>query len=151
MLSYSTHPDEIKEIQDQISSGKFFSIVFVKKDGSIRFMNGHKKYYVSDSPDTEKRGKWNRKDKNILLVWDRNAVNKKTGEKGALRSVPLQRLLFVKVGNFIRDYTDENIDTIKDFDISPDQINQIKQKLKINEMIQEEIYNFLQKSEFSST
>lgn len=147
MLTFASHPQELKEIQDQINSGKFFSITFIKKDGSIRYLNGKKKIYTSDSPETEKRGKWDRLEKNLLTVWDNNAVNPKTGEKGAFRVIALPRLLFVKVGNFVRDYTDENAEAIQQAGITPEQIEEIKQKMKINSMVQEEMETLLKEAE----
>lgn len=145
MLSYKTHPEEVKEIQNQIASGKFGSITFIKKNGDIRFMNVHKKFSDSTSPDSENRGKWDRLKYNILTVWDNNALNFKTGEKGDFRSLALDRLLFVKIGDFVRDYTDENIEAIKAANITPEQLNTIKEKMRINQTIQEEINNFIKK------
>lgn len=142
MLSFQTHPDEVKEMQDIINSGKFFSITFVKMDGSIRFVNGHKIIYKSDSPDTEARGKFDRLPHNILLVWDNNRPNEKTGQKGQYISVKLDRILFFKSGDFVRDYTDENSDVIVSAGITQEQLEEIKKKMKIDGMIQEKLERF---------
>lgn len=148
MLSYQTHSNEVKELQDQIASGKFYSITFIKKDGSIRYLNGHKKFTEKPSPEDEKRGKWDRLEKNILTVWDRNAPDYKTGKQGAFRSVALDRLLYVKVGDFIRDYTDENQEAIEKYKITPQQLEQVKQKMKISDMVQEEMMGMIQEADF---
>jgi hypothetical protein len=139
MLSFQTQPDVVKEMQDIINSGKFFSVTFIKKDGSIRFVNGHKIIYQSTSPSTENRGKFDRLAQNILLVWDNNRINDLTGEKGQYISVTLGRLLFFKSGAFLRDYTQENADAIKAARITPEQIEQIKSKMKIDGIVQEEL------------
>ena len=83
MLTFQTHPDEAKAMQDIINSGKYFSVTFIKADGSIRYANGHKHKYESTSSKEELRGKYNRLEKNILLVWDNNKVDDYTGEKGS--------------------------------------------------------------------
>jgi len=147
MLTYQSHPQEMEELQEKINSGKFFSITFIKKDGSIRYLNGHKKNVEKKSSDDEKRGKWNRLDKNILTVWDRNAVDRETGKKGAFRSVRLEGLLFVKVGDFVRDYTDENKETIEKASITPEQLEEIRQKMKIDGMVQEEMTNMIKEAD----
>ena len=139
MLSFNTHPDEVKEMQNIINSGKYFSATFIKKDGSIRYVNGHKIIYQSNSPDTENRGKFDRLASNILLVWDNNRVNDITGEKGQYISVTLGRLLYFKSGQFVRDYTQENADAIEAAGITPEQIEQIKSKMKIDGIVQEEL------------
>ena len=139
MLSFNTHPDEVKEMQNIINSGKYFSVTFIKKDGSIRYVNGHKIIYQSNSPDTENRGKFDRLTSNILLVWDNNRVNDITGEKGQYISVKLERLLYFKSGQFVRDYTQENADAIRAAGITLEQIEQIKTKMKIDGIVQEEL------------
>lgn len=148
MLSYQTHPKELNELQEKIASGRFYSLTFIKKDGSIRYLNGHKKFIDKVSPDDEKRGKWNRQEKNILIVWDRNAIDRQTGKKGAFRSVKLDRLLYVKVGDFVGDYTDENSHVIEETGITPEQLEGIRQKMKISGMVQEEMVGMLQEAEF---
>ncbi|MFA5207351.1 MAG: hypothetical protein WC428_01725 [Candidatus Paceibacterota bacterium] len=139
MLSFQTQPDVVKEMQDIINSGKFFSVTFIKKDGSIRFVNGHKIIYQNTSPSTENRGKFNRLDQNILLIWDNNRINDLTGEKGQYISVKLERLLFFKAGQFIRNFTEENKDVVRAAKITPEQMQQIKSKMKIDGIVQEEI------------
>lgn len=139
MLSFNTHPEEVKEMQNIINSGKYFSVTFIKKDGSIRYVNGHKIIYQSTSPNTENRGKFDRLASSILLVWDNNRINDITGEKGQYISVTLGRLLYFKSGAFVRDYTQENADAIRAAGITPEQIEQIKTKMKIDSIVQEEL------------
>ena len=67
-LSYLTHRNEVEEMQNIINSGRFFSVTFIKADGSIRYVAGKKPTYKSTSPESEKRGKYNRLEKNLLLV-----------------------------------------------------------------------------------
>jgi hypothetical protein len=148
MLTYQTHPKEVEELQEQIASGKFFSMTFIKKDGSIRYLNGHKKFVDKTSPDDEKRGKWDRLERNLLTVWDRNAVDRETGKKGAFRTARLEGLLYVKVGDFVRDYTDENKETIEKNGITPEQLEQIRQKMKIDGMVQEEMIQMVKEADF---
>jgi hypothetical protein len=149
MLSFNTHPDEVKEMQNIINSGKYFSVTFIKKDGSIRYVNGHKIIYQSTSPDTENRGKFDRLTSNILLVWDNNRVNDMTGEKGQYISVTLSRLLYFKAGQFVRDYTQENADAIRAAGITPEQIEQIKTKMKIDGIVQEEIQSLYEAPDYN--
>jgi hypothetical protein len=149
MLSFQSHPDEVKEMQDIINSGKYFSVTFIKKDGSIRYVNGHKIIYQSNSSDTENRGKFDRTASNILLVWDNNRVNDMTGEKGQYISVTLSRLLYFKSGQFVRDYTEENADAITAAGITPEQIDQIKSKMKINSIVQEEIQSLYEAPDYN--
>ena len=149
MLSFNTHPDEVKEMQNIINSGKYFSVTFIKKDGSIRFVNGHKIIYQSTSSNTENRGKFDRLASNILLVWDNNRVNDMTGEKGQYISVTLSRLLYFKAGQFVRDYTEENVDAIRAAGVTPEQIEQIKSKMKIDGIVQEEIQNLYEAPDYN--
>lgn len=149
MLTFQSRPDEIKEMQNIINSGKYFSVTFIKKDGSIRYVNGHKIIYQSTSPNTENRGKFDRTTSNILLVWDNNRVNDMTGEKGQYISVTLSRLLYFKAGQFIRDYTEENADAIRAAGITSEQIEQIKRKMKIDGIIQEEIQNLYEAPDYN--
>jgi len=149
MLTYQTHPKEVEELQNQIASGKFFSLTFIKKDCSIRYLNGHKKFVDKQSPDSEKRGKWNRLERNLLTVWDRNAVDKQTGEqKGGFRTARLEGLLYVKVGDFVRDYTEENKETIEKCGVTSKQLEQIRQKMKIDGMVQEEMMQMIKEADF---
>jgi hypothetical protein len=149
MLTFQSHPDEVKEMQNIINSGKYFSVTFIKKDGSIRYVNGHKIIYQSTSPDTENRGKFDRLTSNILLVWDNNRVNDMTGEKGQYISVTLSRLLYFKAGQFVRDYTQENADAIRAAGITPEQIEQIKTKMKIDGIVQEEIQSLYEAPDYN--
>lgn len=143
MLTYESHPQEIQKMQDIINSGKFFSVTFVKSDGTVRFVNGRKINYQSDSPESEKRGKYDRTKKNILLIWDNNKINPKTNKRGVYISAKLNNILFFKSGSFVKDYTDENIEAIEKANITSKQLEDIKHKMKINDVIKEETDNFI--------
>jgi hypothetical protein len=139
MLTFQSHPQEAKAMQIIINSGRYFSITFIKADNSIRYANGHKHIYSSNSSEEEKRGKYNRLDKNILLVWDNNKINPETNEKGAYIQARLDRILYFKSGEFTKDYTEENQQAIQAARIAPEQLDQIKGKMKMEEMVQEEM------------
>lgn len=139
MLSFENYPKEVKAMQDIIDSGKYFSVTFIKMDKTIRYVNGHKKIYQSNSPETELRGKYNRMPYRILLVWDNNKINDKTGEKGSYVSAKLDRLLYFKSGQVNLDFTAENSIAISDSGVTPEQLEQIKAKMKIGDIVEEEI------------
>lgn len=148
MLTYQTHPEEVKTMQDIINSGRFFSVTFIKGDGTIRHVSGKKRIYKSDSPASEKRGKYNRLEKNILLIWDTNKTykDKETGEikRGAYIQARIDRILFFKSGTFTKDYTQENIEAIEKANITQDQIDNAMMKTNMSSMISEEIEKILQ-------
>jgi len=142
MLTFETHPQDIQEMKNIINRNIFHSILFIKADGSLRPVNGRKRKYVSSSPDTENRGKFDRQERNILTVFDRNKQQTDSTRQpmfdengkpmmGAPISVRLDRLLFFKAGNFVRDFTQENADAIQAAGISPERIEAEKRKLKI--------------------
>lgn len=115
MLSYQTHPDEVRRIIDIINTGRFYSITFIKRntDAEIRYLNGHKAIYIRPDGNGEevpaaRRPSYDRVAKNLLLVWDRNAVDHKTGAKGAYRSVGLENILYLKSGSDVLDFVEEN-------------------------------------------
>jgi len=142
MLSYTTHPQEVEEMQNIINSGRFFSVTFIKADNSIRHASGKKINYQSDSPESEKRGKYNRLEKNLLLVWDVNKryTDKEGNEvKGAYIQARLDRLLFFKSGTFTKDFTEENAEAIEAAGITPEQLDQAMLKTNMSSMVQEEI------------
>ena len=149
MLTFQTHPDEAKAMQDIINSVKYFSVTFIKADGSIRYANGHKHKYESTSSKEELRGKYNRLEKNILLVWDNNKVDDYTGEKGAYIQARLDRILYFKSGTFTKDYTQENEQAIVNAKITPEQIEQIKTKMKIDGIVQEELSNLYEAPDYN--
>lgn len=142
MLTFETHPQDIQEMKNIINRNIFHSILFIKADGSLRPVNGRKRKYVSSSPDTENRGKFDRQERNILTVFDRNKQQTDSTRQpmfdengkpmmGAPISVRLDRLLFFKAGSFVRDFTQENADAIQAAGISPERIEAEKRKLKI--------------------
>ena len=149
MLTFQSHPQEAKAMQIIINSGRFFSITFIKADNSIRYANGHKHIYSTDSSDEERRGKYNRLDKNILLVWDNNKIDDATGEKGAYIQARLDRILYFKSGEFTKDYTEENQQAIQAARITPDQIEEIRGKMKMTEMIQEEMQSMFESIDYN--
>jgi hypothetical protein len=142
MLTFETHPQDIQEMKNIINRNIFHSILFIKADGSLRPVNGRKRKYVSSSPDTENRGKFDRQERNILTVFDRNKQQTDSTRQpmfdengkpimGAPISVRLDRLLFFKAGNFVRDFTQENADAIQAAGISPERIEAEKRRLNI--------------------
>jgi hypothetical protein len=161
MLTFETHPQDIQEMKDIINRNIFHSVLFIKADGSLRPVNGRKRKYVSNSPDTENRGKFDRQERNILTVFDRNKQQTDSKRQpmfdengkpmmGAPISVRLDRLLFFKAGNFVRDFTKENAEAIQAAGIPPEKIEAEKRRLNIEnsqgdneqslqEMIYEEI------------
>jgi hypothetical protein len=150
MLSFETHPVEVQEMKDIINGGKFHSVTFIKADNSIRYANGKKLIYAGSTSD-DQRGRWDRKDANIITIFDNNKpklgtdykpiINPETGKPvmGAPISVRLDRLLYFKSGSFFRDFTNENIDAIKNAGITPEQIEQVKKRMRLENIIQEEI------------
>ena len=142
MVSYATHPQELEEIQKTINSGRFFSITFLKADCEIRHASGKKINYQSDSPESEKRGKYNRLEKNLLLVWDVNKryTDKEGNEiKGAFIQAKLEKLLFFKCDTFTKDFTKENAEAIEACGITPEQLDQAMLKTNMSSMIEEEL------------
>ena len=152
MLSFKTHPQEVQEMKDIINSGKFHSVTFIKADNSIRFANGKKLTYAGSTSD-DQRGRYDRQDANIITFFDNNKpklgadykpmVNPETGRPimGAPISVRLDRLLYFKSGTFVRDFTEENNEAIQNAGITPEQVEQIRKKMKLENIIQEEIEN----------
>jgi hypothetical protein len=152
MLLFATHPEEVQEMKDIINSGKFHSVTFIKADNSIRYANGKKIIYAGSTSDSP-RGKWNREDANIITIFDNNKpklgadyqpiINPETGRPvmGAPISVRLDRLLYFKSGSFVRDFTDVNKEAVEKAGITPEQIEQIRKKMRLENIIQEEIEN----------
>ena len=138
MLSYNTLGKEVDDIINIINTGKFYSITFIKRntDAEIRYLNGHKAIYRKpDGNEVEvpivRKPSYNRIEKNLLLVWDRNAADPKTGVKGAYRSVGLENILYVKSGSQILDFTKEN-DILNRFkNIDENKLAEIRRNMKI--------------------
>lgn len=171
MLSYSTHPQEIDDLINLINKNQFFSIAFIKRgdiktkkeanitDADVRYFNGRKKIYnptpkADDKPVPTDGGEqqknvptsYSRKDYNLFMIWDNNAVDHRTGEKGAYRQMGFENVLFIKAGSYLKDYTKEN-DIAKRFPLL--NVDNVRSKMKIgtpsndiNEIIAEEIENF---------
>jgi len=148
MLTFQSQPQEAKAMQIIINSGRYFSITFIKADNSIRYANGHKHIYSSDSSDEEKRGKYNRLDKNVLLVWDNNKIDPVSNEKGAYIQARLDRILYFKSGEFTKDYTEENQQAVQAAGITPEQLEEIRGKMKMTEMIQEEMQGMFEGADY---
>jgi len=112
----------------------------MKKDGSIRYLNGHKAFY--ERPDGSKEevlvAQPTKLEQGLLLVWDRNAEDYRTNKKGAYRSAKLENIMIIKSGNDVMDFIEEN-DIQERFGISEEQIAEIKQRMKIDNTIREVI------------
>jgi len=157
MLSYPESREQLTQIFKLINSGRYYSMTFMKVDGTIRFLNGHKAYYKpKDGPTQEVPvAKPTQLEQGILLVWDRNAVDYKTGEKGAYRKSKLGNIMFIKSGQDVLDFMEEN-DIQKRFNLSDQQIESAKRQMKIDtieeefkifeeeNMISENFYNVTQ-------
>jgi len=140
MLSFKTHPQEIEELKNQINSGKFYSITFIKKDDELRYLNGQKRIY--NPGEDVKQSSYSRPDNGLFTVWDANAPDYKTGKRGAYRIVTVANILYVKSGGFVKDYTEEN-QIQERYGYTDEQLNEIKKKMKIDSMIQEEMLNVI--------
>lgn len=145
MLTYETHKHEIEDIFKLINSGKFYSLTFVKKgDGQLRYLNGHRKIYTKPdgSEEVVKNIGYDPKNYNLIRVFDRNAENPYTKQKtGNYRSAALENIIFVKSGSQIFDFTEENNIRERFPYIS---IDDIKSKMKIQDVVDEEIQKFYQ-------
>ena len=72
MLKFETHSQEIGKMKDIINRNIFFGALFIKADGSLRPVNGRKIKYATQAKSGETRGVWDRKEHNIITVFDRN-------------------------------------------------------------------------------
>jgi hypothetical protein len=135
MLSYPESKTQLDQIFKLINSGRYYSLTFVKKDGIIRELNGHKYYYKpKDGPKREVQiAKPTQLEQGILLVWDRNAVDYKTGLDGAYRKAILKNIMFMKSGTDILDFMEEN-DIQKRFNFSDRQIEDARINMKIDHL-----------------
>ncbi len=147
MLTFESHPKEVQQMRDIINRNIYYGVLFIKADKSLRPLNGRKVKYVSQKKDGEARGIWNRKEHNILTVFDRNKQqedsqgnllyykDEKTGKvkplMNAPRSIKLDRLLFFKAGNVVLDFTGINSEAIKAAGIKPQQLEAEKERMKI--------------------
>lgn len=147
MLTFESHPKEVQQMRDIINRNIYYGVLFIKADKSLRPLNGRKVKYVSQKKDGETRGIWNRKEHNILTVFDRNKQqedsqgnllyykDEKTGKvkplMNAPRSIKLDRLLFFKAGNVVLDFTGINSEAIKAAGIKPQQLEAEKERMKI--------------------
>lgn len=144
MLSYPESKQQIDEIFRLINSGRYYSLTFMKKDGSLRLLNGHKAIYVPADGSPEKEvpiAQPTKLEQGLLLVWDRNAPDYKTGNLGAYRSAKLENILIVKSGADVLDFITEN-DIQQRFNLSDETIDSIKRSMKIQDTIREEIELF---------
>ncbi len=71
------------------TKGKWFSVLFTKRDGSKRLLNGRLgvRKHLRGGPQA-----YNPAEHNLLIAWDRHADG-----SGGYRAVPLDRLIKVKV------------------------------------------------------
>lgn len=135
MLSYPASRAQLDQIFRLINSGRYYSLTFMKIDGTIRFLNGHKTIYVPKEGPPEKvaAAKPNQLEQGNLLIWDRNAVDYNTGFKGAYRKSKLQNIMFVKSGQDVLDFMEEN-DIQKRFNLSDQQIEEAKREMKMDSL-----------------
>jgi len=144
MLRYETHQTQISQIFSLINTGRFYSLTFVKKgDGQLRYLNGHRATYKK--PDgTEgvvQNVGYDPKDHNLIRVFDRNALNPKTGEKtGNYRAAALENIIYIKCGGELFDFIEEN-QIAKRFPYV--NLEEVRAKMKIDSAIQEEVQNFV--------
>jgi len=138
MLSYPESRKELEQIFKLINSGRYYSLTFVKVNGSIRFLNGHKAIYKRPDGQEEEVpvARPTKLEQGLLLVWDRNAVDYKTGEKGAYRSAKLENIMFIKSGQDILDFMEEN-DIQNRFNFSDQQIEDARRNMKIDSLGEE--------------
>ena len=78
MLTFESHPKEVQQMRDIINRNIYYGVLFIKADKSLRPLNGRKVKYVSQKKDGEARGIWNRKEHNILTVFDRNKQQRRS-------------------------------------------------------------------------
>lgn len=138
MLTYDTHGSEVDDVIGIINSGRFYSITFIKRntDAEIRYLNGHKAIYkkpdgVEEEIPAARKPSYDRMAKNLLLVWDRNAIDPKTGIRGAYRSAGLENILYVKSGSDILDFTEENRILERFKNIDENKLAEIRKRMKI--------------------
>ena len=146
MLKYTKDKAQLLDIIKIINTGRFYSLTFAKVDGSIRRLNGKKKIYRDNVTGEIKEiplAQPTRLEKGLLLVWDNNAPDYKTGERGAYRSSKLENIMLIKSGQNLFDYIGEN-EIQKRFGYSDEEIQGERDRMKINEMIQEEIENIFE-------
>lgn len=147
MLRYETHQGEIDKIFNLINTGRFYSLTFIKKgDGQLRYLNG--KRHIYQKPDgTEgvvKNVGYDPKNHNLIRIWDRNAENPITKQRtGNYRSAALENILLVKSGADIFDFIAEN-QIIQRFPYIERQIPEIKAKMKIEDIVDDEASNMVQ-------
>lgn len=135
MLSYPESRLQLGQIFKLINSGRYYSMTFMKVDGQIRPLNGHKAYYKR--PDGKQveipAAKPTSLEQGVLLVWDRNAINRRTGETGDYRKSKLENIMFVKSGNDVLDFMEEN-DIQNRFKLTDQQIEDTKRDMDIDSL-----------------
>jgi len=113
-VTYETHDQVLREIQDLINTGRWESMGYIKLDGSIRLFNIHlppKEVLTA----VKNQPRYDPQMKNIKRIWDRNAINR-DGTRGGWRSAKLERLIFFKAGNVLYDFTKANWNVISKAD-----------------------------------
>jgi len=147
MLRYETHQGEIDKIFNLINTGRFYSLTFIKKgDGQLRYLNGKRHIYVKPdgTEDVVKNIGYDPKNHNLIRIWDRNAENPYTKQRtGNYRSAALENILFVKSGADIFDFIEEN-QIIQRFPYIERQIPEIKAKMKIEDIVDDEAQGMMQ-------
>jgi hypothetical protein len=106
-LTFQNMPSEL--LNRLKTRRQFFSIKFVKNDGSIRVVRNAtcSLNSILKPNSTDNRGKWNRVAKNILVFKDMGKINPETG-KGSPIQCHLSSIIAIKVGNQTWDFTEQN-------------------------------------------
>lgn len=135
MLRYETHSNTLNQIFNLINSGRYYSMTFVKKgDGNIRYLNGHRHIYQkpNGTDDVAINVGYDPKDHNLIRIWDRNAENYITKQRtGNYRSAALENIIFIKCGNELFDFVEENQITKRFPYIDERKLEEIRSKMKI--------------------
>lgn len=147
MLRYETHKNEIEKIFRLINTGRFYSLTFVKKgDGQIRYLNGHRATYKKPdgSIETIRNVGYDPKNYNLIRVYDRNALNPKTGLRtGNYRSAALENIILIKCGNEVFDFIEENQIARR---FSYVDLDDIRRKMKIEDIVDDEAQNMIKET-----
>lgn len=150
MIRYETHRNEIDQIFKLINSGRFYSLTFIKKgDGQLRYLNGHRATYKKPDGSEEmiRNVGYDPKNYNLIRVWDRNALNPRTNENtGNYRSAALENILYIKCGNKLFDFVEENDILYRFTNVTEEELNNIKAKMKIESTISEEINRLMREN-----
>lgn len=106
-LTFQNMPQEL--LTRLKTKRQFFSIKFVKKDGSTRVVKNAtcSLNSILKPNSVDNRGKWNRINKNILVFKDMNKINPESG-KGSPIQCYLSSVIAIKVGNQTWNFVEQN-------------------------------------------